>query len=140
MFRETTSGAKTDRREMARALKSLGEGDTVLVTRLDRLARSTCDLLNTLDTLWRTTGLSCLAITTGSARARSICRPKPPLASFAVRVFIRFTPASCDKYGRISNLYWDRRVRIQKNSAPVAKGPCFAAGIGFRLEGLTGGA
>jgi DNA invertase Pin-like site-specific DNA recombinase len=50
-FRETASGAKTDRRELARALKSLGEGDTLLVTRLDRLARSTRDLLNTLDTI-----------------------------------------------------------------------------------------
>ena len=38
IFRETASGAKTDRRELARALKSLGEGDTLLVTRLDRLA------------------------------------------------------------------------------------------------------
>src|ERR1700736_1923779 len=51
VFRETASGAKTDRRELARALKSLGEGDTLLVARLDRLARSTRDLLNTLDTV-----------------------------------------------------------------------------------------
>jgi DNA invertase Pin-like site-specific DNA recombinase len=48
VFRETASGAKTERRELARALKPLGEGDTLLVTRLDRLARSTRDLLNTL--------------------------------------------------------------------------------------------
>jgi DNA invertase Pin-like site-specific DNA recombinase len=33
----------------ARALKSLNEGDVLLVTRLDRLARSTRDLLNVLD-------------------------------------------------------------------------------------------
>jgi DNA invertase Pin-like site-specific DNA recombinase len=51
VFRETASGAKTDRRELARALKSLAEGDTLLVTRLDRLARSTRDLLNSLDTI-----------------------------------------------------------------------------------------
>src|SRR5271165_4046136 len=51
IFRETASGAKTDRRELARAIKSLDEGDTLLVTRLDRLARSTRDLLNTLDTI-----------------------------------------------------------------------------------------
>jgi len=51
VLRETASGAKTDRREMARALKSHGEGDTLLVTRLDRLARSTRDLLNALDTI-----------------------------------------------------------------------------------------
>jgi DNA invertase Pin-like site-specific DNA recombinase len=51
IFRETASGAKTDRRELARAIKSLDEGDTLLVTRLDRLARSTRDLLNILDTI-----------------------------------------------------------------------------------------
>lgn len=49
VFRETASGTTTDRRELAKALKALGEGDTLLVTRLDRLARSTRDLLNMLD-------------------------------------------------------------------------------------------
>lgn len=48
IFRETASGAQTDRRELARAIKALGNGDSLLVTRLDRLARSTRDLLNTL--------------------------------------------------------------------------------------------
>ena len=51
IFPETASGAKTDRRELARALRALGDGDTLLVTRLDRLARSTRDLLNILDTI-----------------------------------------------------------------------------------------
>jgi DNA invertase Pin-like site-specific DNA recombinase len=41
VFRETASGAKTERRELGKALRELGEGDTLLVTRLDRLARST---------------------------------------------------------------------------------------------------
>ena len=49
IFRETASGAKTDRAQLRRAIDGLGEGDTLLVTRLDRLARSTRDLLNTLD-------------------------------------------------------------------------------------------
>jgi len=51
VFQETASGAKTDRRELAKALKALNAGDVLLVTRLDRLARSTRDLLNTLDTI-----------------------------------------------------------------------------------------
>jgi DNA invertase Pin-like site-specific DNA recombinase len=51
VFHETASGAKTDRRELAKALRSLEAGDTLLVTRLDRLARSTRDLLNILDTI-----------------------------------------------------------------------------------------
>src|SRR5215831_16945717 len=38
---------------MAKALAALGAGDVLLVTRLDRLARSTRDLLNILDTISR---------------------------------------------------------------------------------------
>lgn len=51
IFAETASGARSDRRELARALKALQPGDVLLVTRLDRLARSTRDLLNTLDAI-----------------------------------------------------------------------------------------
>lgn len=48
VFRETASGAKTDRLQLRRAIETLTAGDVLLVTRLDRLARSTRDLLNTL--------------------------------------------------------------------------------------------
>jgi DNA invertase Pin-like site-specific DNA recombinase len=49
VFAEKVSGAKTDRRQLAKAIDALGAGDVLLVTRLDRLARSTRDLLNVLD-------------------------------------------------------------------------------------------
>ena len=49
VYSEKVSGAKTDRKALAKALASLGAGDVLLVTRLDRLARSTRDLLNVLD-------------------------------------------------------------------------------------------
>src|SRR5579864_7626251 len=48
VFAEKQSGAKTDRAALARCIASLEAGDTLLVTKLDRLARSTRDLLNTL--------------------------------------------------------------------------------------------
>ena len=48
VFREVASGAKADRAQLRRLLGPLEEGDVVAVTRLDRLARSTRDLLNTL--------------------------------------------------------------------------------------------
>ena len=48
VFREIASGAKTDRSQLRRALDQLAAGDVLMVTRLDRLARSTRDLLNTL--------------------------------------------------------------------------------------------
>ena len=49
VFSEKASGAKTDRAELRKAISRLGEGDVLMVTRLDRLARSTRDLLNALD-------------------------------------------------------------------------------------------
>jgi DNA invertase Pin-like site-specific DNA recombinase len=51
VFKEKASGAKTDRPELAKAIRRLEEGDVLVVTRLDRLARSTRDLLNVLDEL-----------------------------------------------------------------------------------------
>jgi DNA invertase Pin-like site-specific DNA recombinase len=42
------SGAKADRAQLRQVLAKLAAGDVLLVTRLDRLARSTRDLLNTL--------------------------------------------------------------------------------------------
>jgi DNA invertase Pin-like site-specific DNA recombinase len=51
VFRETASGAKTDRVQLRKALEQIDAGDVLMVTRLDRLARSTRDLLNTLGTI-----------------------------------------------------------------------------------------
>jgi DNA invertase Pin-like site-specific DNA recombinase len=48
VYREKISGAKTDRPELGKLMRRLEEGDTVIVTRLDRLGRSTRDLLNLL--------------------------------------------------------------------------------------------
>ena len=47
-FREKVSGAKTDRPELAKVIRRLEPDDVLVVTRLDRLARSTRDLLNVL--------------------------------------------------------------------------------------------
>jgi DNA invertase Pin-like site-specific DNA recombinase len=43
VYREKASGARADRRQLKRLLKALSRGDTVVVTRIDRLARSTFD-------------------------------------------------------------------------------------------------
>jgi DNA invertase Pin-like site-specific DNA recombinase len=48
VYSEKISGAVTDRPALAKAIGALGNGDTLIVTKLDRLARSTRDLLNTL--------------------------------------------------------------------------------------------
>jgi DNA invertase Pin-like site-specific DNA recombinase len=48
VYSEKISGAASDRQQLARAVAALAAGDVLLVTRLDRLARSTRDLLNVL--------------------------------------------------------------------------------------------
>src|ERR1700704_5016561 len=50
-YAEKVSGVVTDRRELAKAIASLTCGDVLIVTKLDRLARSTRDLLNTIATV-----------------------------------------------------------------------------------------
>ena len=63
VFRDVlVSGAKTDRAQLRRVIDHLDAGDVLMVTRLDRLARSTRDLLNTLAAITgKQAGFRCLA-------------------------------------------------------------------------------
>lgn len=49
VFTEKVSGAQTKRRQLEACLRQLKPEDTLIVTRLDRLARSTRDLLNIVE-------------------------------------------------------------------------------------------
>jgi DNA invertase Pin-like site-specific DNA recombinase len=51
IFQEKISGARSDRKQLSRLMAILAKGDVLVVTRLDRLARSTRDLLNLLGTI-----------------------------------------------------------------------------------------
>lgn len=51
IYTEKASGGKDDRPELAKTLDMLREGDTFIVYKLDRLARSTLKLIETLDLL-----------------------------------------------------------------------------------------
>ena len=51
IYKEKASGAKSDRPALAKVIRRLESGDVLVVTRLDRLARSTRDLLNILDAI-----------------------------------------------------------------------------------------
>jgi DNA invertase Pin-like site-specific DNA recombinase len=85
-FAEKVSGAKTDRCQLQRAIAALTAGDVLLVTRLDRLARSTRDLLNVLDDVAkRGAGFKSLAdpmIDTTSAHGKLILAVLGALAEF----------------------------------------------------------
>ena len=74
IFKETASGAKTERAQLRRALDKTAAGDVFMVTRLDRLARSTRDLLNPLGVIadkkagFRSIGDAWADTTTGHGR------------------------------------------------------------------------
>lgn len=51
IFQEERSGADADRPVLAKAIASLGEGDVLVVWKLDRLSRSLRDLLFTLEAI-----------------------------------------------------------------------------------------
>ena len=51
VYSEKVRGARSDRPELAKILRRLEPGDVLMVARLDRLARSTRDLLNILHML-----------------------------------------------------------------------------------------
>ena len=68
IFREKISGARADRPQLLRLLDTMESGDVMMVARLDRLARSTRDLLNILDTLAKR-GAACRSLS-----SRTSCR------------------------------------------------------------------
>ena len=86
VFAEKISGTVTDRKALARAIAALQASDVLLVTRLDRLARSTRDLLNTLAAVTeRGAGFRSLAdpmLDTTSAHGRLILAVLGALAEF----------------------------------------------------------
>ncbi len=49
IYREKISGARADRPQLAKLMKTLQAGDVVTVTKLDRLGRSTRELLDLID-------------------------------------------------------------------------------------------
>jgi DNA invertase Pin-like site-specific DNA recombinase len=69
VFREVASGAKTGGAQLRRLLGQLEAGDVLTVTRLDRLARSTRDLLSTIaDRKFRSLGDTWADTTTSHGR------------------------------------------------------------------------
>jgi DNA invertase Pin-like site-specific DNA recombinase len=81
VFQEKINGSsRADRKQLARLLVELDAGDKVIVTQLDRLARSTRDLLNILDAIGkaRRGSPSSSVISSLSARARPRGRRRDP--------------------------------------------------------------
>jgi DNA invertase Pin-like site-specific DNA recombinase len=84
VYEEKVSGARRDRPQLARLLDQLREGDVVVVHRLDRLARSTRDLLEIAELL-RDAGAGSSPVShspaSGRGPARRPCSPASPSSS-----------------------------------------------------------
>lgn len=74
IFKEAASGAKIDRAQLRRALDQLNKGDVLMVTRLDRLARSF--------TASRKMVIVVMRAASKSSRARRYRSARSPPASF----------------------------------------------------------
>jgi DNA invertase Pin-like site-specific DNA recombinase len=97
IFEEAMSGTRDDRPQLAAALAFMREGDTLVVQRLDRLARSMRQLLATVDDLQRRgIGLRSLheSIDTTSAAGRLVMHVFAALGQFEVELLRERTKIS----------------------------------------------
>ena len=99
IFEETASGARRDRPELTAALEFMRSGDSLVVWKLDRLARSTRQLLETVEALERRgIGLKILTqnMDTTSAGGRLIFTVFSAIAEFEREVIRERTRAGLD--------------------------------------------
>jgi DNA invertase Pin-like site-specific DNA recombinase len=99
VFEETASGAQRDRPQLKAALDYLREGDTLVVWKLDRLARSTQQLIGTVEELARRgVGFRCLTqdIDTTSAGGRLVFTIFSAIAEFEREIIRERTRAGLD--------------------------------------------
>jgi DNA invertase Pin-like site-specific DNA recombinase len=115
VFAEKVSGAKTDRVELGRLLKRLDQSDVLVVTRLDRLARSTLDLLTTLDKVSKAgAGFKSLADTwadTTTAHGRLMLTILGGLAEFE-RELIKARTSEGRKRAKAAGIHMGRPAKL----------------------------
>ena len=99
VFEETASGAQRDRPQLAAALDYMRPGDTLVVWKLDRLARSTKQLIETVEELARRgIGFRCLTqdIDTTTAGGRLVFTIFSAMAEFEREIIRERTRAGLD--------------------------------------------
>jgi DNA invertase Pin-like site-specific DNA recombinase len=118
VFAEKVSGAVTERKALARAISALGVGDVLLVTRLDRLARSTRDLLNCLDAVGKAgAGFRSLADTwadTTTPHGRLMLTVLGGLAEFE-RELIKARTAEGRKRAQARGIRFGRKLKLSRH-------------------------
>lgn len=96
LYKETGSGMKADRPELAHCLAALRPGDTLVVWRLDRLGRSLRDLVDTVEKL-AADGIGLVSLTesidTTTAAGKLIVHVFAALAEFERNLIVERTKA-----------------------------------------------
>jgi DNA invertase Pin-like site-specific DNA recombinase len=123
IFREKVSGAQRQRPELQRLLDQLRPGDTVTVWRLDRLARSTRDLLEIMEAL-RAAGASFRSLSepwadTTSPAGKMIMTVFAGIAEFE-RALIRERTGAGRRAARARGVRFGRPPKLTPEQAALA--------------------
>jgi DNA invertase Pin-like site-specific DNA recombinase len=125
VYREKASGARADRRQLQRLLKALDRGDTVIVTRIDRLARSTFDLFAIIQ-----------RIVDSGAHFRSLAEPWADTSTSTGRLMIAVLGGLADvERDLIRTRTTEGRARAKARG--VKLGPKFKLNAAERKEALA---
>ena len=123
IYTETASGARRDRPELARALDVMREGDTLVVWKLDRLARSLGQLIETVRELDRR-GIGFISLTdqidTTSAGGRLLFHIMGAIAEFERDLTRERTRAGLDA-ARARGRVGGRRRKLSAADIEAAK-------------------
>jgi DNA invertase Pin-like site-specific DNA recombinase len=123
LFTEQLSGAVTDRPELQQALQFARSGDTLVVWKLDRLARSVKQLIDTVEKL-RTRGIGFRSLTealdTTRAQGRLVFHMFSALAEFERSLILERTQAGLAA-ARRRGLTGGRPPKLSAEDIEVAK-------------------
>jgi DNA invertase Pin-like site-specific DNA recombinase len=125
VYREKASGARADRPQLKKLLRLLARGDSVVVTRIDRLARSTFDLFAIIQ-----------RIVDSGAHFRSLAEPWADTSTSTGRLMIAVL-------GGLANVERDlirtrtAEGRARAKARGVMLGPKFKLSLAERQEALA---
>jgi DNA invertase Pin-like site-specific DNA recombinase len=131
VFAEKESGARADRPHLTKMMASLRAGDLVLITKVDRLGRSTRDLLNLIEDMrraganFKSLGDPMLDTTTATANGELVFTILAAIATYERRLINARTGegrkramANGVKFGRKSKLSpFQRAEALQRRAA-----------------------
>jgi DNA invertase Pin-like site-specific DNA recombinase len=115
IYREKVSGVRVDRPQLARLMASLQTGDVVVVTKLDRLGRSTRELLDLIDRISKA-GASFRSLgdplwDTGSSQGRLLSTMLAAIAEFE-RELIRERTGDGRKRAMAAGVKFGRKLKL----------------------------